>query len=574
VHAAAPPSSGHSHRAADAVFPGAGEMARLCRAMDWASTPLGPVEAWPQSLRTASGMVIAQGIAQNLCWGPELLQIYNDAYREVMGAKHPAGLGRSVLWSWVEIHDAIGPLFARVMAGETVYFEDLHLRIDRGGAPEDTYFTFSYSPVRVESGEVGGVLINCFEVTQQVRARALQAERDRLFGELQVERARLSYVFQHAPAFLAVLRGADHAFELANEAYYQLVGHRDILGKPVLEALPEIRGQGFVELLDGVLQRGEPFVGREVPVLLARTPGAVPEERFVDLSYLPLIEADGTRVGVIAHGTDVTEQVVARREVERLLLVSEAARADAERARADAEQANRAKADFLAAMSHELRTPLNAIGGYAELLTLGIHGPVTDAQRAALERVGAAQRHLLTLINDILAHARLEAGRVEFHPRPLRVAALLASLDAMVSPMADAKGIAYAVDACGEALGVVADEERARQILLNLVTNAIKYTAEGGRVSLDCRAVDDAGARWVDVAVRDDGRGIPADKLEAIFDPFMQVGRTLSRPEAGVGLGLAISRDLARGMGGDLRVRSVLGSGSIFTLRLPAHQDA
>jgi hypothetical protein len=171
----APSSSAHGHRAADAVFPGAGEMARLCREMDWAPTPLGPVEAWPQSLRTASGMVIAQGIAQNLCWGPELLQIYNDAYREVMGAKHPAGLGRSALWSWAEIRDAIGPLFARVMAGETVYFEDLHLRIDRRGAPEDTYFTFSYSPVRVESGEVGGVLINCFEVTQQVRARALQS---------------------------------------------------------------------------------------------------------------------------------------------------------------------------------------------------------------------------------------------------------------------------------------------------------------------------------------------------------------------------------------------------------------
>ena len=545
-------------------------MARLCREMDWASTPLGPVAEWPQSLRTASGMVIAQGIAQNLCWGPELLQIYNDAYREVMGAKHPMGLGRSVLWSWAEIRASIEPLFARVMAGETVYFEDLHLRIERGGAPEDAYFTFSYSPVRVESGEVGGVLINCFEVTQQVHARALQSERDRLFGELQVERARLSYVFQHAPAFLAVLRGADHTFELANDAYYQLVGHREIIGKPVAEALPEIREQGFVELLDGVLRRGEPFIGREVPVLLARTPGAVPEERFVDLSYLPLIEADGTRSGIIAHGTDVTEQVVARREVERLLLVSESARADAERARADAEQANRAKADFLAAMSHELRTPLNAIGGYVELLTLGIHGPVTDAQRSALDRVGAAQRHLLTLINDILAHARLEAGRVEFHPRALRVPALLAGLDAMVAPMAGAKGIAYAVDPCGEALCVVADEERARQILLNLVTNAIKYTAEGGHVVLTCRAVDDADARWVDIAVRDDGRGIPADKLEAIFDPFMQVGRTLSRPEAGVGLGLAISRDLARGMGGDLRVDSVLGAGSVFTLRLPA----
>ncbi|HEX7239522.1 MAG TPA: ATP-binding protein [Longimicrobiaceae bacterium] len=553
---------------ADVVFSAGGEMARLCRGMEWAATPLGPVEAWPQSLRTTAGLVVRQGIAMNLCWGPELVQIYNDAYRVIMGGKHPAGLGRSVLWSWAEIRCQVGPLFERVLGGETVYFEDLLLRVERHGELEDAYFTFSYSPVPVESGEVGGVLINCYETTRQVRARALQAERDRLNHALNVERERLEYVFKQAPAFLAVLRGPEHVFELANDAYYQLVGHRRIVGRPVREALPEVIGQGFIELLDGVLATGEPFIGRELSVQLARTPGSPPEERFVDFSYLPLVEADGTRSGIIAHGTDVTDQVVARREVERLLEESEHQRAAAEAARAEAETANRAKADFLASMSHELRTPLNAIGGYVDLVSMGIHGPVTEAQRTALARVKASQQHLLTLINDVLAFAKVEAGQIELDLRPLAACELLSGVEPLVAPLAEAKGIALSVRSCDPALRVLGDEERVRQVLLNLVANAIKFTQEGGWVALGC----DRSADRVDICVQDNGVGIPEEKQRTIFDPFVQVDRRLSNPREGVGLGLAISRDLALAMGGDLGVVSTPGAGSTFTLTLPRAQ--
>jgi signal transduction histidine kinase len=556
----------------EVVFPADSEMGRLCRDKNWAETRLGPAEEWPRSLKTAAGMVIRQGIAQNLCWGPELLQVYNDAYRVIMGDKHPAGLGRSVLWSWAEIRDEISPLFERVWGGETVYFEDRLLRVERHGALEDAYFTFSYSPVVVESGEVGAVLINCYETTEQVRARAVQAERDRLLGELQVERARLEYVFQRAPAFLAVVRGPEHTFELVNDAYLQLVGHRDVVGKPVREALPEVVQQGFVALLDRVLETGEPFLGRESPIRLARVPGAPPEERFVDFSYLPLVEADGTRSGIIAHGTDVTDQVLARREVERLLRESEreraaaeAARSEAETARADAEVANRAKADFLASMSHELRTPLNAIGGYVELVEMGIHGPVTEAQQAALARVRASQQHLLMLINDVLAFARVEAGQIELDLRPHAAGALLAAVEPLVAPLAGGKGIALSLGECDPSLRLLADEERVRQILLNLVGNAIKFTPAGGRVVLSCDCDGDRGC----VRVRDDGPGIAPEKQRTIFDPFIQVDRRLSNPREGVGLGLAISRDLARAMGGELSVASAPGEGSTFTLRLP-----
>jgi signal transduction histidine kinase len=507
-------------------------------------------------------------MAQNLCWGSELIQIYNDAYRTIMADKHPAGLGRSVLWSWSEIRDEVAPLFERVMGGETVYFEDQLFRVQRHGTLEDAYFTFSYSPVRVESGEVGGVLINSFETTQAMRARALQEDRNRLIEALQLERARLEYVFQQAPAFLAVLRGENHVFELVNDAYLQLVGHREVLNRPIREALPEVEDQGFVQLLDRVLSTGERYVGREVAVSLARSAGGPLEERFVDFVYLPLLEAGGRRSGIITHGTDVTESVLARQRIELLLAESEAARADAERARAEAETANRAKADFLASMSHELRTPLNAIGGYVDILEMGVHGPLTAQQEESLTRVGVNQRHLLTLIEDILSFAKLEAGQVEFELEPLDASALLASVEPLVSPLAEVKGIRLTVsaDACHRLMG---DEERVRQILLNLVGNAVKYTPDGGSVDLSC----DAAPPWVHIRVRDDGPGIPRDKQQKIFEPFMQVGRQLSSPQEGVGLGLAISRDLARAMGGELTVDSTPHRGSTFTLRLPGAPD-
>jgi signal transduction histidine kinase len=557
-------------REAARVFGAGGEMARLCRELDWSATGLGPIAGWPQSLRTAAGSAVAQGIPQNLCWGPDLLQIYNDAYREIMADKHPSGLGRSVLWSWAEIRADIEPLFQRVLQGETVYFEDLLLRIERNGRLEDAYFTFSYSPVPTETGAVGGVLINALETTQQVRARAVHAERDRLLEELELERARLAYVFQHAPSFLAVMRGAEHVFELANAAYYRLVGDREIVGLPVREALPEVVDQGFMQLLDTVRDSGEPFIGREAAVRLAVMPGEPPEERFVDFVYLPILESDGSRSGVIAHGYDVTEQVRARREVERLLHESEAARRDAESARAEAEAANRAKSDFLASMSHELRTPLNAIGGYVDLVDMEIHGPVTAAQRAALDRIAMNQRHLLTLINDILSFAKLEAGQVEFEIGDLGAMDVLDSVEPLVAPLAQNQGIDYSVTECDPALRLFGDAERVRQILLNLVTNAIKFTPTGGWVALTCRQRGD----WIEIDVQDNGVGVAPEKQERIFDPFMQADRRLDHPQTGVGLGLAISRDLARGMGGDLTVVSEVGRGATFTLRLPAAAPA
>jgi signal transduction histidine kinase len=217
-------------------------------------------------------------------------------------------------------------------------------------------------------------------------------------------------------------------------------------------------------------------------------------------------------------------------------------------------------------MSHELRTPLNAIGGYVDLLDLGVNGPLTDSQRLALSRVTANQRHLLTLINDVLAFAKLEAGQVELDLGALSAFELISGVEPLVAPLAEAKGIALSVQECGAGVRLVGDVERIRQILLNLVGNAIKFTQEGGWILLTC---EESGA-WVDIRVRDNGQGIAFERQRGIFDPFVQADRSLSSPQEGVGLGLAISRDLARAMGGELSVESTPGEGSTFTLRLPS----
>ena len=230
-----------------------------------------------------------------------------------------------------------------------------------------------------------------------------------------------------------------------------------------------------------------------------------------------------------------------------------------------AEDANLSKSRFLAAMSHDLRTPLNAIGGYADLLELGIRGPVNEAQVADLQRIRNSSRHLLSLINGILSFARIEAGKVEVRVEPVPLGPLIRGIESSFLPQAREKRLRYESDPGGDGVWVAADPEKAEQVLLNLVGNAIKFTAEGGEISVRC--VED-GDR-VAVHVRDTGRGIAPAELPTIFEPFVQVNRDeTAGAQRGVGLGLAISRELAAAMGGELSVQSEVGKGSVFTLRL------
>jgi signal transduction histidine kinase len=248
-------------------------------------------------------------------------------------------------------------------------------------------------------------------------------------------------------------------------------------------------------------------------------------------------------------------------------IIAEAAQAEAEAARDVAIQADTSKTAFLAAMSHELRTPLNAIAGYVELLEMGLRGPITAEQAEDLKRIKASQAHLLRLISDVLDFARLGAGQAELTIGDVDLDAVLSATEVMIMPQIIAKELEYTYEPFTAKVIVSADAHRLQQIVLNLLTNALKFTESGGAIRMTCDAVSDS--RIARVRVHDTGPGIPADRIDSIWEPFVQLGRKLSQPGEGVGLGLAISRDLARKLGGELVVTSEPGRGSTFTLTLP-----
>ena len=313
-------------------------------------------------------------------------------------------------------------------------------------------------------------------------------------------------------------------------------------------------------------------------ILLASSRGA-PLERHWAGSRAPTAVAERLTDGVSLTVLDRPVRVAALVSAVRAAIRARARQAEVRelieqraRALADAERASKAKSEFLAMMSHELRTPLNAIGGYAELLLMGLRGPLTDSQREDLERVRRSQRHLLGVINDLLNFARLESGRLEYDLAPVPIAPLVAEVTPMVEPQLRAKNIILAVLDTGSRLSVMADREKLSQILLNLLSNSGKFTPPGGRISINAERSPADGDKppLVLITVSDTGVGISAEKLETIFEPFVQVRSDPTAAREGTGLGLAISRDLARGMGGELIAESEVGRGSVFTISLPA----
>ena len=300
---------------------------------------------------------------------------------------------------------------------------------------------------------------------------------------------------------------------------------------------------------EGELSRAIPMALREV----ATRANVTLIERPVRIATL--ITAVRSALRARARQLDLRDYLVERQRAENELL----------RARQDAEKANQAKSHFLTTMSHELRTPLNAIAGYTEILMLGIPGPVNENQMHQLERIEKSERHLLALINDVLNFAKVEAGHVKIDVRPIDLSEIVHELEAFIGPQLQAKSLRYHETIDPQIL-VHTDGEKVRQILLNLLSNAIKFTHPGGEIRITARKADD----FVRISVADTGDGIGADKIEAIFEPFVQVGRAFNAPSEGTGLGLAISRDLAKKLGGDLSCESELGVGSTFTLELPA----
>jgi signal transduction histidine kinase len=377
---------------------------------------------------------------------------------------------------------------------------------------------------------------------------------------------RLRDLFEQAPVAVAVMTGPDLVYSITSPRYVEMLGGRRLIGLPLREALPELVGQDVIETVRRVYDTGIPFNQRERLIRLDKSRSGTLEEYYFNVGYQPLRDARGRVYAVASTAYEVTHQVLVRRALEHAQAEGRLARDAAESAQHDAEDANRAKSEFLAVMSHELRTPLNAIGGYAELMQLGIHGPVTAEQLVALERIQRSQRHLLGLINGVLNYSRVEAGAAHYEIADVNLEETLATCEALIAPQVRAKGLQLVNGGCPPGATVRADPEKLQQVILNLLSNSVKFTESGGRIEVTCSALPDG---MMSVRVSDTGRGIAREQLERVFQPFVQVDARLTRTQEGVGLGLAISRDLARGMGGDLTVESEPGRGSVFTLTVP-----
>jgi len=284
-----------------AFLTGGGELGRLIADFDWGATSLGPIAGWSATVIATVGLLVRSPVPIVTLWGEDGIMIYNDAYSLFAGGRHPKLLGSKVREGWPEVADFNDNVMKVGLAGRTLAYQDQELTLYRHGQPEQVWMNLDYSPISDTDGEPIGVIAIVVETTAKVKAER----------HLAGERERLRMMFEQAPGFMAMMVGPDHIFDLANPAFLQLIGHRDVIGRPVQEAVPEIGRQGFVDLLDRVYRTGEAFVGSSMPVALQRRPGAAAELRYVDLVYQPVRDAAGEVLGIFAQGTDVTDRIAA-----------------------------------------------------------------------------------------------------------------------------------------------------------------------------------------------------------------------------------------------------------------------
>ena len=510
-----------------------GEAGALMRAHDWSRSPLGDPSGWPQALRTVVSLMLGSKFPMFCAWGKELAFLYNESYIPILGDKHPAAMGAPFFEIWSEIWADIHPLIERALSGEATYMEKLPLLMRRHGYDEQTWFTFSYSPVRDDSGEVAGMYCACVEVTAQVLAERYRDE----------ENKRLVTLFEQAPGIIAVLRGPEHMFEITNKSYMQMMGRTDLVGKSARQALPYIEGQGFFELLDEVYRTGKPFVGHSLPLDVAREPGMPLERRYLDFVYQPIRDPAGEVVGIFVEGSDVT----VRKQVEDELRA-----------------ANRQKDQFLAMLAHELRNPLAPITTAAQLLKLGTLD--AKAVRNASEIIARQAEHMTDLVNDLLDVSRVTRGLVTLEKEELDINAVVAGALEQVRPLIESKRHSLTMQLSGEPVHVLGDRTRLVQVLSNILNNAAKYTPTGGQIMLRVTAMDER----VLVTVSDNGIGIEPDVLPYIFELFTQAERTPDRSQGGLGIGLALVKSLVALHGGTVDARSEApGRGSEFEICLP-----
>jgi signal transduction histidine kinase len=554
-----------------------GELAELIRARDWSQTPLGPPESWPPSLLTVLRLMLSSRYAMWMGWGPELTFFYNDAYREqTLGAKHPWALARPATEVWAEIWDTVGPRAAHVIAsGEATWDEGLLLFLERNGYPEETYHTFSYSPLPGEGDRPAGLFCVVIEETDRViGARRLSLLRDlaALLSEtkttdqvLEAARRTLAAEARDVPFGLYYALDPDGRHARLAAGFGVAPGHPAV---PPLVALDE----GARWALDRVLATGEaaavalapgvawPHGAWRVPpsqalvVPVAQQGQARPAGAFVAAlnPHRPLDDAMRSFVGLLVG------QLAAG--------LGNARAYEEERRRAEAlAEIDRAKTAFFSNVSHEFRTPLTLMLGPTED---ALASPGRALRGAELEAVHRNELRLLKLVNALLDFSRIEAGRVQAAYEPTDLGALTADLASAFRSAVERAGLRFEVTCDLPDEPVFVDHGMWEKVVLNLLSNALKFTFEGA-ITVSLRA---AGPR-VELTVRDTGVGIPGREIPHLFERFHRVEGARSRTYEGSGIGLALVHELVRLHGGTVRVESEVGRGTAFTVGIPRGRE-
>ncbi len=510
-----------------------GEMADRIRSFDWSTTPVGPIDHWEDTLLITVNVMLASRHPMFLFWGDDLIQFYNDGYRATLDdQQHPLALGYRGSEFWASIWHIIGPQIDSVMQrGESILVEDVFFANRHTLKHKSSYWTYSYTPVRNTAGVIRGTFVVCTDTTDAVLARNLVNE----------EKQRLADLFQQAPAFFAVLRAPDHVFEMTNEPYQQLIGHRDVIGKSLREALPEAHQQGFTALLDEVYRTGHAYVGRATPVELYHKPGAASEVRYLDFVYQPVRVADGSISSIMVLGVDVTEG----RRAQQLLLRSEKLTAVGQLA---------------STIAHEINNPLESV---TNLLYLAQHSSDVPAIHGYLETAEEELRRVAAITSQTLRfHKQLS------RPSALDAESLFTNSLAVYRRRLSNASVTVHQDV-SSAKPVLCYDGEIRQALNNIIGNAIDAMPTGGVLTLRATQSIDwrTGRKGLCLTIADTGSGMEQQTLKHIFDPFFT-----TKGIRGTGLGLWVTQEIVERHKGRLRVRSSqrpAAHGTIFTLFLP-----
>ncbi|ACB74064.1 PAS domain S-box protein [Opitutus terrae] len=568
-------------------FRGGGEAGAILRAIDWPSKPIGPVDTWPQSLRTALSLCLASRHPICIIWGPDRLYFYNDAYAPILGEKHPWALGESYITVWPEIWESsIRPILEQVeQTGEASWCDDLLLVLRRHGFNEECYFAFSFAPTRVEDGSVGGVFTAITETTLQVVGeRRLHTLRD--LGARAPDARSAEEACRIAADVLAQNRydvpfALFYAIDETGQAAKLVPGpgiEPGARGTPARVALDQEDPEDFWHFGE-VIRSGKPRVHSQLPEDLGPLPKGPWPERPHTAVVLPIARpGESVPYGLLVCGASARRPLDPDYQSFFSLIASQVATAVAnalafaeQRRRAESLAAlDRAKIDFFSNVSHEFRTPLTLIlGPLEELLSEPARSALPADAREQLKVVHRNSLRLLKLVNMLLDFSRLEAGRIDAHFEPVDLPEFTADLVAVFRSAIEKAGLRLQVDCPPAPFPALVDREMWEKIVFNLLSNAFKFTRHGEiEVSLHC-----LGPTF-ELRVRDTGLGIPPESQSEVFKRFHRLKHAHSRTHEGTGIGLSLVQELVRLHGGTVSLTSEVNVGTIVSVTIPVHRPA